>query len=134
MHSHKAVFIRFVVEIRDQESHEYKGLFNAMDELLESNELFDWEDKKQEEIYLWFKKNLKVPHVQSSESNYYAKPKAISWFKDSAKQHIEKMRQYAQILQSHEYSVLQLITDRPGKVLYEDDYQIAAIPFADTFK
>ena len=90
-------------------------------------------DKLETEIYNWFKKNLSVPHVQSSSSNHYAKPKAISWFKDSAKDHIEKMRQYAQILESHDYPIKQLLTDRPGKVLYEDEFQIAAIPFGDTF-
>jgi hypothetical protein len=126
-------FIRFVIDQRDDESHENKGLFAAMGELVDLNELYDWEEIQQEEIYQWFKKNLKVPHIQSSESNYYAKPKAISWFKDSATGHIEKMRQYAQILESHEYSVLQLVTKRPGKILYQDNFQIAAVPFSDTF-
>jgi len=66
--------------------------------------------------------------------NDYSKPQAISWFRSSALKHISKMREYAEILQSHDVQVKQLVTERPGKIVYEDQYQIAAIPFQDTFK
>jgi len=41
------------------------------------------------------------------------------------------MRQYGQILEAHDYPIKQLVTDRPGKILYEDKFQIAAVPFGD---
>lgn len=44
------------------------------------------------------------------------------------------MREYAEILKSHGLEVKQLVTDNPGKIVYDDKYQIAAIPFKDTFK
>ncbi len=59
---------------------------------------------------------------------------SISWFKHSATDHIDKMRQYAQILEAHDIYVNQMTTDRPGNIVYEDQFQIAAIPFNDTFK
>ena len=129
----KPSYVRFVIEERDEDSHENKGLFVAMESLVENNELYAWETAQEKAIYQWFTKNLNAPHVQSSTSNYYAKPKAISWFKDSAKEHIEKMRQYGQILEAHDYPIKQLVTDRLGKILYEDKFQIAAVPFGDTF-
>ncbi|ROR97870.1 hypothetical protein EDC56_3537 [Sinobacterium caligoides] len=104
-----------------------------MDLLHEKNALYEWEAELQKEIYQWFKDNLKVPKVQSSESGKLAKVRAISWFKSTAIEHIDRMRQYGQILEAHDFKILQLITERPGKVLYEDDHQIAAIPFGDTF-
>ena len=75
-----------------------------------------------------------IPKEQASTSNYYSKPNSISWFKTTASEHIEKMRQYIQILQSHNVTVNQVITERPGNIVYEDEHQIAAVPFNDTFK
>ena len=67
--------------------------------------------------------------MQSSHS----KPGSISWFKSSAIKYIHKMREYSQILESHDVLVIQITTERPGNIVYEDEHQIAAIPFSDTF-
>ena len=127
------MYLRFVIEKNDEESGRKKGLFIAMDELIQDSTLYDYEIKMPEDIYEWFKKNLRVPRVQSAQSNKYRKPMAISWFKSSATDHIEKMRQYAQILIEHGVLVTQVTSERPGKIVYEDQYQVAAIPFSDTF-
>jgi hypothetical protein len=67
------------------------------------------------------------------DCNYHNSPRAISWFKETASEHISHMRQLALILESHDIAVSQLTTDNPGKVEYEDEHQIAAIPFRNTF-
>lgn len=111
-----------------------RGIFIAMDALLESNALYGYERDLEKELYSWFKKNLKVPDVQSSKSGCHVKPRSISWFKSSATQHTGNMRQYSQILESHGVRVKQVATDRLGNIVYQDEHQIAAIPFNDTFK
>ena len=128
------MYLRFEIDEKDDVSGREKGIFMAMDILLEDGSLYEYEQDLEKELYSWFKKNLKVPKVQSSKSGYHAKPRSISWFKSSATEHIDKMRQYAQILESHDMSVKQFATDRPGNIVYEDEHQIAAIPFNDTFK
>lgn len=128
------MYLRFEIDEKDDISGREKGIFMAMDILLEDGALYEYEKELEKEIYAWFKKNLKVPKFQSSKSGYHAKPRSISWFKSSAKEHIDKMRQYAQILESHDLSVKQITTERPGNIVYEDAHQIAAIPFNDTFK
>ena len=128
------MYLRFEVDEKDEVSGRAKGIFIAMDTLLENGSLYEYEQEIEKEVYAWFKRNLKVPKVQSSKSGYHAKPRSISWFKASAIEHIEKMRQYSQILESHDMSVNQITTERPGNIVYEDEYQIAAIPFNDTFK
>lgn len=128
------MYLRFEIDEKDEVSGREKGIFMAMDILHENNALHDYERELEEELYAWFKKNLKVPKVQSSESGYHAKPRSISWFKFTAVVHIEKMRKYAQILESHDLVVMQHTTNRPGSIVYEDEHQIAAIPFNDTFK
>lgn len=126
----KQIYIRFVIVDKDNDSNQAQGLFAAMGELEEQNLLYQWELEIKKDIYAWFNANLKVPSVLSG---HYSKVQAISWFKDSATEHIESMRRYSQILEAHNYQIQQLVTERPGKILYEDDYQIAAIPFVDTF-
>lgn len=127
------MYVRLVVYQKDENSGREMGLFMAMGELRENAILYEWEVALQEELYGWFKRNLKVPTVLSSTSNHYNRPAAISWFKGSATDHIDKMRQYAQILEAHDVRVVQLTTERPGKVVYEDEHQIAAVPYKDTF-
>ncbi len=128
------MYIRFVVEKKDTKSGRNMGLFMAMDELHESKSLYIYEQKQEDELYKWFKKHLKVPRVQSSASNHHTKSGAISWFKISASEYINKMRAYGQILEAHDILVKQFTTERPGNIVYEDEHQIAAIPFNDTFK
>lgn len=128
------MYLRFEIDEKDDVSGREKGIFMAMDILLENKALYGYERELEEELYGWFKKNLKVPKVQSSKSGYHAKSRSISWFKSTATEHIDKMRQYAQILESHDLAVRQLTTERPGNIVYEDEHQIAAIPFNDTFK
>jgi len=62
----------------------------------------------------------------------HAKNVALSWFKDSAIEHIRKMHGLAQILRAHDVHVEVIKTDRPGYVVYEDAYQITAEPFGDS--
>lgn len=127
-------YIRFAVYEKDEKSGREKGLFAAMSDLLFADCLYEYERELEQELYNWFKKNLNVPSVLSSASNHYKNVNAISWFKSSATLHIDKFMQYASILEAHEVIVVRLLTDKPGTILYEDEHQIAAVPFADTFK
>ena len=128
------MYLRFVVPENDEDSGREMGIFVDGGILNESGQLYDYEINIRKSLMLWFTNNLKVPDIQALESNHYSNPNAISWFKSSAVTHISKMREYIEILKAHDVPVKQLITDRPGKILYEDEFQIAAIPFKDTFK
>lgn len=125
----KMTYIRFVIAEKDNDSNEKQGFFMAMAELRNSGALYPWEAEIDKVVYRWFNDHLLVPHVQSKDN----KAHAISWFKSTATEYIENMRQFAAILEAHDYVVEQLVTERPGKILYEDDEQIVAVPFSDTF-
>lgn len=127
------MYLRFVVPVNDDESGREMGLFVAGGILENEGSMYEYEIKQRNRILSWFTKNLDVPNVQGSKSNYYSKPNAISWFRSSAAIHISKMREYSEILKAHDVPVKQLVTDRPGKIVYEGEFQIAAIPFNDTF-
>ncbi|TNF33270.1 MAG: hypothetical protein EP312_09675 [Gammaproteobacteria bacterium] len=127
------MYIRFSVPVKDDKSGKEMGVFTAGGILSDSGNLYEHEMENRKNILNWFSKNLAVPDVQGSDSNHYTNPNAISWFKASATTHIAKMREYIEILRAHDIQVDQHQTERPGKILYEDSYQIAAVPFNDTF-
>jgi len=85
-----------------------------------------------EEIYEWFKKNLKKPRSFTRSSKPHAKKVSLSWLKDTATEHIAKMYAVVQLLESHGVGVDVIRTHRLGYVVYDDQYQVAAEPFGET--
>jgi hypothetical protein len=85
-----------------------------------------------EGVLSWFEDNLAVPQrFNSSKSKGYYRRRAagISWLKPTATEHIAKMRALVAVLQNNGYQVSQIITERPGYLVFEDDHQVVAEPF-----
>ena len=127
-------YLRFVVADIDEDSGRELGVFHAISHLQSQGILYDHERKEYETVQQWFAENLKTPtrFTASKPPFYRKKNKAISWFKDSAFEHLARVRELVAILQHHGVSVQMLKADRVGYVVYEDEYQIVAEPFADT--
>ena len=126
------MYVRFVIQHNDEDSGRRQGLFQALSDLEDSGVLLPHEQTTWEESYQWFRKNLLKPRRLSRSSKYHAKNLALSWFKDSATEHIKRMYVLVQILQAHGVLVEVIRTDRPGYIVYEDRYQVAAEPFSET--
>lgn len=125
-------FLRFVVSEIDDDSGRREGLFQAFARLEEAGDLLPHELQQWEEIYDWFRKNLDAPPRFTRSSRPHAKPIAISWFKDTAVEHIRRMRVLAEILRDHGLICDVIRTQRPGYVVFEDEHQVAAEPFRET--
>jgi hypothetical protein len=126
------LFLRFVVLEKDSDSHRKQGLLVAGYELSRSGK-FTYEEVAQfKTLTTWFDKNLEPPERFARSKNPSAHNKAISWFKDSAKEHIGKMRELAELLKNHGIPTKMIRENRIGYVVYEDEFQIAAVPFSDT--
>jgi hypothetical protein len=52
--------------------------------------------------------------------------------KADAAEHAARLRALTVLLQRHGFVTQVLWTRRPGYVVYEDEYQVAAVPFRDT--
>lgn len=126
------MFVRFVIHQKDPDSGRRQGLFQAIDLLERSDELRADERVRLEEARAWFRANLAVPDRFARSSKSHAHKAAIGWFRHDATEHIAKMRVIADLLAAHGYLVEMIRTDRPGYIVYEDEYQIAAEPFGDT--
>jgi len=94
--------------------------------------LYEYEIERVKEIHKWFNENLEKPSSFNRSSKPHALNKAISWYKDTAKEHIALMRELALILEGHGFDVLVLQTEKPGYIVYEDEHQITAEPYSET--
>jgi hypothetical protein len=128
------MYLRFVVADIDEDSEEELGVFHAVRNLREEGKLYPYEEEQHDLIRHWFKENLERPtrFTASKPPFYRKKNKAISWFKDSAGEHLTHVRSLVAILQNHGISVRMLKSERVGYVVYEDEYQIVAESFSDT--
>lgn len=126
-------YLRFVVADIDEDSGKELGVFQAVLRLREDGKLLQHEEELHDGTRQWFNENLEKPtRFTASKPPFYRKQnKAISWFKDTAKDHLTHVRDLVAILQNHGISVRTLKTDCPGYVVYEDEYQMVAEPFAD---
>jgi hypothetical protein len=126
------VYLRFVVHDKDSDSHRLQGLFHTVYELRDSGKLTYQEEAQFKALIVWFGENLKVPKRFARSKSPSAHKKAISWFKDSAKEHIGKMREIAELLKNHGITTKMIREKRIGYVVYEDEFQVTAIPFSET--
>ena len=124
-------FVRFVTVSPHGESRQKLGVFQAVFQLKNTGRLSRDEESHLESLSSWFDRNLHKPdRFTSSRPPYYRKRQnGIAWFKDSAKAHISKMWELVAMLNEHEMKTEIVKTDRPGYVVYEDDFQIVAVPF-----
>jgi hypothetical protein len=114
------MFIRFVVG-SDNESHKLlTGVITEARILRDDGILDQHETEWLEETYAWLNKNLPCPPFSSSGWSW----EASCWFKDDAGESIEKMWAIASLLREHGVQVRLLRSRSPGKILYEDKYQV----------
>ena len=112
---------RFVVKGIDPDSQHHRGIFIAAGDLKEAGELWREEYERLSRALTWFNRNLIVPRG--------VPPRAIYWFKPSADDCHRRTYEIVRLLRLYGYTVWMLQARRPGRVVYEDDLQVGAIPF-----
>jgi hypothetical protein len=125
-------FVRFVIHKLDPDSGRKQGLFHALADLSRAGKLDPSDSLDYQRVRDWFGEHLPKPGRLARSTRPRAKDVALSWFKDTAAEHIRQMRLLADILERHGIQVDMLRTRRPGYVVYEDDHQVAAEPYSDT--
>ena len=116
------MFIRFVTLKIDENSHRPQGLFQAAYTLLKTGDLNTSEREEVQMIIDWFKKNLPAPNQPNVQG------RAIFWYKNTAQEHIKRMWQLANILQSHGYAIQFQRCQYLCNIVYSDEFQVAAYP------
>lgn len=114
------MFVRFVVGGDADDHRALTGVVASARGLRDQGELQTDQVLWLEALFDWFNFNLSVPPFQSKKLS----GDCVSWFKHDAEVHIKKMRELCALLSDHGVAVRMLRSKRPGKIVYEDDYQV----------
>ena len=114
------MFIRFVVGADGDDHRDLTWLITEARLLRDGGGLNTHEISWLEETYAWFNANLPCPPFSS---RHWPRA-AASWFKEDAVEPIRRMWEIAHLLTEHGVPVRMLRSKSPGKVLYEDSYQV----------
>lgn len=114
------MYIRFVVGGEDENHRLLTGIVTEARFLRDRGELTIEEEQRLESVYEWLNSNLPCPPFSTSGWSR----DAVSWFKDSAIEPIRSFRVLAALLEHHNRGVRMLRSRNPGKVLYEDQFQV----------
>src|SRR4051812_15052791 len=97
----RQVYVRFVTTSIDEDSGKRRGIFQAVADLVEGNELPEQELEELQAMRKWFNQHLDAPDRFARSSRKNAAPKAISWYKSSAMEYISRMHAMCRTLNEH---------------------------------
>src|SRR5262245_45663800 len=113
------MFVRLVVGKEGEDHRELTGVITEARELRDSGRLASYESDLLEEVYEWLNTNLPVPPYSTIPSL----KRGSSWFKSRAPA-ISQMWTLVGLLREHGVPVRLLRSRNPGRVLYEDEFQL----------
>lgn len=119
-----ARYIRFIVRSDHPSRTRCAGVVTSLRILGEQGRLPDYHLEYSRELFKKLNEGLPCPPFRQSDWD----SDCISWFKDTppAQEWISVFRDLVAVLEDSDVEVGTLITDKPGMIVYEDDYQIVA--------
>jgi hypothetical protein len=117
-----ATFVRFETPYHCGRSRQPLGIFWAAATIRDRSDLHPWTRQWLCDSWNWLRENLPAPCEVAID------PRAIFWFHPQTKI-IREIWHLVAILREEGVSVGLRRTNLPGRILYGDDFQIAAIPF-----
>lgn len=108
----------------------YPGVFGLANVLAHKGKLNDTEWATWRSGNDWF--NEAYPDPTKLNPDVYdpqVNPRAAAWFKGTATHLLERVDPYLELLKRHDVQVVRLISDDPGKIIYEDSVQIVVVPY-----
>jgi hypothetical protein len=120
------MFMRFVLPFTNGRSNRATGIFLGVGRLLREGRFDEGEAAWLREEVDWFNRWLPVPRIAPD-------PRAVFWFRPDAGATLTRIWSFVQLAERNGVPVSVYRTRRPGIVVYSDDYQIAAVPWRDTF-
>ncbi len=114
-----SMYLRFVVDEIDEDSERALGVFHAVRYLRDAGRLHAYEEDLHDMVRWWFNEDLERParFTAAKAPLYRKKNRALSWFKDTAVEHLAHVRELVAILENHGLHVRTLKTRRLGYVV-----------------
>ncbi|MEM9168826.1 MAG: hypothetical protein AAGC56_04175 [Pseudomonadota bacterium] len=105
-----------------------RGIFQLAYQLKHSEGTADYHDKELRNNLIWLETHLSAPSVLDKAEHY----RAICWFKDTAHEPLKRVWAVKFLLEEYGLWVDQVTTQKPGHILFEDGWQVAAKPIRST--
>jgi hypothetical protein len=118
-------YVRFVIGRTDEDSHVERGIFQAVAQALEWQQITSSDADALNELRDWFDDNLDKPTSFGRDRLRLG----ICWFKTGATEQITRVWEMVRVLERNGIYVKKIRTDKPGYVIYEDEWQLVAEPF-----
>ena len=116
-------FIRFSTRLVDQGSRRRKGVFVTAYEVRDDASTDPHVASALADLIAWFCEHLPIPQMEE--------PRAIFLFKSQATPCMEQVWALAYALREAGVWVEMQTFEQPGRIVYEDEHQVAVIPWAD---
>jgi hypothetical protein len=118
------MYLRFVVAEIDQNTSRELGVCHALGNFAAKKCSTNTRRNQKRKLINGSTNISKTAKLTTAKPPHYRKQnKAISWFKDTAHDHLSRIRLLTQILENHGVAVKMLRTDRVGYIVYEDEFQ-----------
>jgi hypothetical protein len=121
----KPTFIRFVVGSDREHHRDLTGVITEARFLRDEDRLTSEETARLEAAYAWLEEHLPVPPFSASDWP----SDVVTWFKDDASDSIKRMWDLVALLREHDVPVRLLRSRNPGRVVYEDDFQVVVAEY-----
>ena len=124
------MYLRFITEEIDTRSGKPKGIFTLAYDLIEEDVLGLDDEKLLKQLLGWFGDNLPIPtRFSKNRNDGHKNTLGISWLKPESKEVVTKFWSLKAMLDNYGHNIEVIKSERPGKVVYEDDSQLVAIPY-----
>jgi hypothetical protein len=121
----KREYVRFVIGRKDDDSHVEQGIFQAAAQALEWRSITGSDAEELNKLQARFSKNLEKPTSFGRDKFRLG----ICWFKIGSSEHISRIWEMVHILERNGIYVKKIRTEKPGYVIYDDEWQLVAEPF-----
>ena len=120
------MFVRFVVGTDADNAAWLTGIITEARLLRDRGALYEYQSERLDAIFDWFNEHLPCPPFgRKLDSGEWTRD-AVAWFRSEAKGPIGRMWDIVAILEEHGVAVRLVVTAKPGKLVYEDEYQVVA--------
>ena len=107
-----------------------QGIFQLAYRLKNSPETSHYDDTELRRSLTWLEMHLNAPKILNLPQHQ----RAICWFKESAAEPLNRIWNLKYLLETYGFWIDMIKTRKPGVIIYQDGWQVAAKPFRDGSK
>jgi hypothetical protein len=120
------MLLRFVAGTETENAFRLEGVITVASVLRDQGELYEHESQWLDAIFDWFNENLPCPPFRRNLRSGEWTRNAVCWFRDQAGEPLKRIWDIVAVLEEHGTTVRLVKTNRPGKIVYSDRYQVVA--------